>query len=72
MEILLDIKPHALDMIKKAFKENFHGDLTEESIRNFIVYNINVSLQDKDSEWYDILNLEDFFIQEDYEPIWVD
>lgn len=72
MQIILDIKPHALDIIKKVFKENFHGELTQESIRNFIVYNINVSLQDDESEWYDVLNLEDFFIQEDYEPIWVD
>lgn len=72
MQILLDIKPEAFDALKKAFKEHFHGELTEDAMRKFVVENVNMSLQDQMCEWYNDYNFEDFFVDLDYEPIWVD
>lgn len=72
MQIVIDVKPEGLEAIKKFFKENFYGDLTEESMRKFIVHNINLSLLEEQGEWYDHSSAEDFFVDEDYDPIWVD
>lgn len=72
MQILLDLKPEAFTILKRQFKDLLYGELTEDAIRKFVVHNINMSLQDSDSEWYDPSSMEDFFVDLDYEPIWVD
>lgn len=72
MKIVLDLKPEALNALKKSFKEVMYGDLTEDAMHKFIVHNINLSLQDDESEWYDAFNIEDFFVDLDYEPVWTD